>query len=130
VATGQVAGEDPLAAYGPHALAHIRRTDGFADVPDLLVHSAYNPGTGETPAFEELVGSHGGLGGYQARPFVLYPRDLSLGDEPVVGAEALHRRLKRWVDTAPGGVGDIDGPGGDVAVAADRGQRGDAERRQ
>lgn len=130
VETGQVAGEDPLAGYGPRALEHIRRTDGFADVPDLLVHSAYNPGTGEVPAFEELVGSHGGLGGYQTRPFLLYPPELSLGEEPVVGAEALYRRLKRWVGTAPAGGGDTDGRGGDVAVAAGGGQRGDDERRQ
>jgi uncharacterized membrane protein YvlD (DUF360 family) len=130
VETGQVAGENPLAAYGPRALEHVRRTDGFADVPDLLVHSAYNPGTGETPAFEELVGSHGGLGGYQTRPFLLYPRELSLGKEPVVGAEALYHRLKRWVGPEPAGVGDTDGTGGTVAVAADRGQRGDDERRQ
>jgi hypothetical protein len=130
VETGQVAGEDPLADYGPRALEHIRRTDGFADVPDLLVHSAYNPGTGEVPAFEELVGSHGGLGGYQTRPFLLYPPELPLGEEPVVGAEALYRRLKRWVGTTPAGGGDIDGRGGGVAVAAGGGQRGDDERRQ
>ncbi len=130
VETGQVAGEDPLASYGPRALAHIRRTDGFADVPDLLVHSAYNPGTGEVPAFEELVGSHGGLGGDQTRPFLLYPPELELGEEPVVGAEALYRRLKRWVGPEPAGVGDTDGPGGDVAVAAGGGERGDDERRQ
>ena len=130
VETGQVVGEHPLASYGPRALAHIRRTDGFADVPDVLIHSAYNPETGETPAFEELVGSHGGLGGYQTRPFLLYPPDLSLGEEPVVGAEELYRRLKRWVGPAPAGVGNTDGPGGDVAVAASSGERGDNERRQ
>jgi uncharacterized membrane protein YvlD (DUF360 family) len=130
VATGQVVGEDPLAAYGPNALAHIRRTDGFADVPDLLIHSAYNPDTGETPAFEELIGSHGGLGGWQARPFVLHPGALALGAAPVVGAEDLYRRLKRWVGGTPAGDGNTDGRGRAVAVGADRGQRGDDERRQ
>ena len=102
VATGQVIGEDPLAGYGANALAHIRRTDSFADAPDLLVHSAWDPATGETPAFEELVGSHGGLGGYQAQPFVLHPRELDPGCDPIVGAEELHRRLKRWVTSPPG----------------------------
>jgi hypothetical protein len=112
VESGLVAGDDPLAAYGANALRHIRRTDGFTDVPDILVHSAYNPGTGETPAFEELVGSHGGLGGFQTQPFVLHPRDLSLGEEPVIGAEELHARLKRWVGaTPPIRVGNTDGPG-------------------
>ncbi len=130
VKTGQVIGDDPLASYGPRALAHIRRTDGFADVPDLLVHSAYNPETGEIPAFEELVGSHGGLGGDQTRPFLLYPPELSLGEEPVVGAEELYRRLKRWVGPEPASVGNSNASGGDVAVAAGGGERGDDERRQ
>ena len=99
VATGQVAGTDPLAEYGPRALDHLRRTDAFRDAPDILVHSAYNPDTGETPAFEELVGSHGGLGGYQTEPFLLYPDGLSPGETPIVGAEEMHRRLKAWVQT-------------------------------
>ena len=47
VKTGQVIGDDPLASYGPRALAHIRRTMAL-DVPDLLVHGAYNPETGRS----------------------------------------------------------------------------------
>ena len=34
--------------------------------------------TGEVAAFEELVGCHGGLGGPQTQPFVLYPSDLAM----------------------------------------------------
>jgi hypothetical protein len=109
VDTGQVVGADPLAAYGPHALDHIRRTDTFRDVPDILVHSAYNPGTGELPAFEELVGSHGGLGGYQAEPFLLHPAALCPGETPIVGAEELHRRLKRWARATTGETRDSHG---------------------
>ena len=95
---GRVVGENPLAHYGENAVRHVRRTDGFPDVPDILVHSAYNPDTGETPAFEELVGSHGGLGGYQTRPFLLYPDRLAVGEMPIIGAEEVHRRMKRWVN--------------------------------
>lgn len=102
---GRVVGENPLAWYGDNALEHLRRTDRFRDVPDILVHSAWTPDTGETPAFEELVGSHGGLGGYQTRPFLLYPRTLRLGDSPIIGAEDMHGRLKRWVTPAPDGTG-------------------------
>jgi uncharacterized membrane protein YvlD (DUF360 family) len=109
--TGEVVGEDPLAPFGPNALRHLRRSDGFRDAPDILVHSAYNPADGETAAFEELVGSHGGLGGYQARPLVLHPACLPLGDAPVVGAEELHRRLKPWVrDAALAHAGKTHGP--------------------
>ena len=31
--------------------------------PDLLLISEFNPALGEVAAFEELIGSHGGLGG-------------------------------------------------------------------
>jgi hypothetical protein len=48
-------------------------------------------------AYEELIGCHGGLGGYQTRPFVLFPSTLPLVDEPLVGAAAVHRVLKGWV---------------------------------
>jgi hypothetical protein len=90
-------GEDPLTVYGPNAAAHLRRTNRFASAPDILVMSRYDPETGEVYAFEELVGSHGGLGGPQTQPFLLYPATLDPGDEPIVGARALHQVLQRWV---------------------------------
>jgi hypothetical protein len=91
-----VEGEDPLAGYGPNAAAHLRRTNGFRNVPDLLCNGRFDPETGEVPAFEELVGSHGGLGGTQAQPFLLSPAELPLPDAPIVGAEALHRAVRPW----------------------------------
>jgi uncharacterized membrane protein YvlD (DUF360 family) len=94
---GRVEGEDPLAPFGPNAAAHVRRTDGFAHCPDLLVNAAYSPDTEEVAAFEELVGSHGGLGGSQSLPFVLFPVDLPYPDQPVVGAERLHEVLRGWL---------------------------------
>ena len=45
--------------------------------PDLLLISQYDPELGEVAAFEELVGSHGGLGGPQTEPFILHPTDWS-----------------------------------------------------
>lgn len=96
VETGRVEGEDPLTDYGPHAAAHLRRTDSFANAPDILVMGRYDPATDEVPAFEELVGSHGGLGGAQTQPFVLHPAELDPGDAPIVGAVALHRVLVGW----------------------------------
>jgi hypothetical protein len=51
----------------------------------------------EVAAFEELVGSHGGMGGSQSLPFVLFPSDLPFPDEEVIGAEDMHRVLRRWL---------------------------------
>jgi uncharacterized membrane protein YvlD (DUF360 family) len=93
----RVEGEDPLAVFGPNAAAHVRRTDGFPHCPDLLVNAAFSPDTEEVAAFEELVGSHGGMGGSQSLPFVLFPSALPYPEQEVVGAEHLHRVLRRWL---------------------------------
>ncbi len=90
-------GKDPLAAYGPNAAMHLRREDSFFNAPDLLINSFYNPRTGEVAAFEELVGSHGGLGGEQSHGILVYPANLDAGSEPIIGAGHLHQIIKQWV---------------------------------
>lgn len=93
----RVEGEDPLAAFGPHAAWKVRRTDGFTHCADLMINGAYFPDVDEVAAFEELVGSHGGLGGDQEHPFALVPSELELPAEPLLGAESVHRQLRRWL---------------------------------
>jgi len=88
-------GESPLVDFGPHAADHLRRTDGFRYAPDILVNSVYDPGSDEVAAFEELIGSHGGLGGTQSQPFVIFPAEWELTQTEIVGAEQLHELLKR-----------------------------------
>lgn len=97
--TGRIVGRDPLHHYGKNAARHLRRTDRFTNVPDLLVMSRVDPKTGAVSAFEELVGSHGGLGGPQTQPVLVHPVELDPGTDPIVGAAALHQVLKRWVTT-------------------------------
>jgi len=92
-----VEGEDPLAPFGPRAAEHVKRTDAFPACPDVVVNSTYWEDVDEVAAFEELVGSHGGLGGGQAHPFVLHPAGLPWPAEEVVGAEAVHRLLCGWL---------------------------------
>ncbi len=62
-----------------------------------MVNSIWDPQTEEVAAFEHLVGSHGGLGGEQTHPFVLYPSELSPPPGPIRGAEELHRVLLGWL---------------------------------
>jgi len=95
--SGRVEGEDPLAPFGPNAADHLRRTDGFPHCADLMVNSTYWPEFGEVAAFEELVGSHGGMGGTQSFPFVLHPAELEWPGEEVVGAERVHRIFRGWL---------------------------------
>jgi hypothetical protein len=96
LADGSVTGEDPLAGFSPNAARHLRRTDGFPHVPDILVNSFYDPVTEEGCAFEELISFHGGMGGPQTQPFLLHPTNLPKPAEPLVGAEAVHRLLRSW----------------------------------
>ncbi|WP_051223174.1 phage holin family protein [Conexibacter woesei] len=97
LATGHVDGVDPLAPYGPRAARHVARTAAFPHCPDILVNSAFWEQTAEVAAFEELVGSHGGLGGGQAHPFLLAPATLPLPSEEIVGAAAVHHVLRGWM---------------------------------
>jgi uncharacterized membrane protein YvlD (DUF360 family) len=94
---GVVEGEDPLQPFGPNAAAHVRRTDGFPHCPDLVLNSTFWEDFEEVAAFEELVGSHGGMGGTQSHPLVLHPADLPWPEEEVVGAESVHRIFRSWL---------------------------------
>jgi uncharacterized membrane protein YvlD (DUF360 family) len=93
---GRVEGEDPLASFSPNAPRHLLRTDGFEHVADIMVGSFYDPELDEGCAFEELISFHGGIGGAQTRPFLLYPDNLPIPAEPIVGAAAVHRVLLEW----------------------------------
>ncbi|GIW05473.1 MAG: membrane protein [Dehalococcoidia bacterium] len=98
LATGEVDGDDPLLPFGPNAARYLAELASYPNCGDLVVNSLYDPATGEVAAFEELVGSHGGLGGTQNQPFLLYP--VWLDDaEPVRdlhGAPAVYQLIKRW----------------------------------
>ncbi|MEV7522021.1 phage holin family protein [Streptomyces sp. NPDC091371] len=97
--------EELLAPFGPGAADAVRRTDVFPHVADIMVNSAYDPATGAVHAFEEQIGSHGGLGGEQAHPFLMWPTELAEPPADLVGAEAVHGVLRRWLRDA-----ERDGP--------------------
>jgi hypothetical protein len=94
--SGRIEGDDPLAPFSPNAPQHLRRTDGFADVADIMIGSFYEPSLEEGCAFEELISFHGGLGGPQTEPFILHPRRLRVPDEPLVGAAHVNELLRGW----------------------------------
>ena len=97
LADDRAEGENPVAGFGSNVADHLRRTDGFPDAPDILVSSFYRAETNEVAAFEELIGSHGGLGGYQTQPFVMFPAGWQVADE-LVGAAAVYCQFKDWLD--------------------------------
>jgi hypothetical protein len=97
LSSDEVQGNDPLSAYDGHVPDLLRRWNGFRTAPDILVMGAWWPDANEVAAFEEKVGSHGGLGGPQTQPFLLAPASLPAGEEPLVGAESVHRLLMHWL---------------------------------
>ena len=64
-------------------------------VADIMVSSFYDPQLEQGCAFEELISFHGGLGGPQTRPFVLYPAGAR-ARRPIVGAGRVHGLLAGW----------------------------------
>jgi uncharacterized membrane protein YvlD (DUF360 family) len=92
----KVEGEDPLANYGPNAAMHLKRESSFWNCPDIIVNSVYDPETQELPGFENQVGHHGGMGGPQNHPFILYPTELPYDGKPVLGAESVYKLLRGW----------------------------------
>ena len=95
LADDKIEGENPLAKFENRAAAHLSRLDSFNYVPDILLISMYDTEKDEVAAFEELIGSHGGLGGTQSKPFILHPTEWDLGNEEIVGAENICQIFKR-----------------------------------
>ena len=94
----RVEGTDPLAPFGPHAVADVRRHDTLAHVGDLVINSPIDPGTEEVAAYEELVGCHGGLGGWQTQAVLVHPAEWAVDTPPLIGADAVHHQLVRWLE--------------------------------
>ena len=102
--TGRVTGTDPLTGFGADARADFLRAASFEHAPDIYVNSVYDPVLDEVAAFEELVGCHGGLGGWQTRPVLVHPSDWTVDADllddrdRLYGADVVHCQLVRWLE--------------------------------
>ena len=85
-----VSGVDPLSAFEPHAAWAVLRAVEMPEAPDIYVNSAVDSATLEVSAFEDLVGAHGGLGGWQDRGLLIAPSHLMGRASEIRGAEQLH----------------------------------------
>ena len=93
----KIIGTNPLESFGDNAAKHLKRQNSFKNMPDILVNSFYDEKYNEVCAFEELIGSHGGLGGDQTKPFILYPSEWAdPGD--LIGAESIYKFLKSEIE--------------------------------
>ena len=93
----EIVGKNPLEGFGANAARHLKRQNSFKNMPDILVNSFYDEKLNEVCAFEELIGSHGGLGGDQTKPFIIYPSNWENPGE-LIGAESIYNFLKKEID--------------------------------
>jgi hypothetical protein len=95
--TGRVEGTDPLAGYGVLAAEALLRHSAIPQVGDVVVVSRVDEQTQEVAAFEELVGCHGGLGGWQTEAVLVHPARWRV-EGPLFGADAVHEVLVGWLE--------------------------------
>ncbi|WP_049797348.1 alkaline phosphatase family protein [Kribbella flavida] len=95
--SGRIEGVDPLAPYGPLAAASMLRQAEMPHNGDVVVVSRLDEFTDEVAAFEELVGCHGGIGGWQTEAVLVHPRRWVVEQAPV-GSDAVHELLIGWLD--------------------------------
>lgn len=79
VQTGVVEGADPLTMYGDPAVRaeQLCRLADFPNNGDLTIFSTVYP-DGTVAAMEELIGSHGGMGGVQTDAFLFHPAEVEV----------------------------------------------------
>jgi len=95
-------GANPLA--GLHALhTQAKRIDYVAAFPhsgDLMLLGAWKDGTLIT--FENQIGTHGGLGGPQEKPFILYPAEMDWPSDAITTPLDLYAIFARYAHTSAG----------------------------
>jgi uncharacterized membrane protein YvlD (DUF360 family) len=105
LATGDVLGRDPLSDYPNELADSIARLAEFSNAGDIIINGATLP-DGRVAAFEPQESVHGGAGGEQATPFVIYPSQFEVPDEPLVGADAIYQFLLRHRPPIPSSTAD------------------------
>jgi len=97
----EVRGKDPLLSLPEPELAasQLRQLASFPHSGDIIIFGAWRE-DGEVVCFENQVASHGGLGGPQDYPFIMYPGRLSLDFEEVTNAKDLYPHFAAYLDGA------------------------------
>ena len=95
---GRIEGDDPLAPFGPHAVADLRRHDGLPHVGDIVINSRIDDvhrrgrgvrGTDRLPRRPRRLAD---------RPVLVHPRDVGRSTGTLDGADAVHRQLVQWLE--------------------------------
>jgi hypothetical protein len=100
-------GENPLQRLPEpsHAAGQILRIARFAQSGDLLLFGTYDPDSGSVVCFERQWASHGGLGGPQDYPAIIYPRQLRWDLSRVHNSRDLYAFFAAQRAVSPEGAG-------------------------
>jgi hypothetical protein len=123
--TNRLHGRHPLSGlHDPcDQAAQIDYVASFPHSGDLILLGAWQNGSVVT--FEDQVGTHGGLGGPQEKPFILYPAEMDLPGDSIKNPRDLYPIFARYLDQTPGeapipfqALGDLEptAAGGSVPV--------------
>jgi hypothetical protein len=93
----QLEGDHPLTRLPEpeHAAEQIRRIARFVESGDLILFGSYDPSTDTVICFEHQWASHGGLGGPQDYPAIVYPRTVQWDPSQVHNASDLYALFAR-----------------------------------
>ena len=95
-----IQGQDPLASLPEPecTAAQLRRLASFPHSGDLILLGAWNPEKEAVICFEDQVASHGGMGGPQDYPFIMYPAEVEMDAESITNAIDLYSHFVRTYD--------------------------------
>ncbi len=118
--SGLIEGQDPLAHYGLYAAESLHAIAASPNAGDLVVISMYDPVADEVASFEPQLGSHGGIGGAQMEPFLLYPSEFESDAEPLalVGIAELRAKVDEWLAQAQAAPAPMAHLGPEVCTSA------------
>ncbi|MDI7274676.1 MAG: alkaline phosphatase family protein [Anaerolineae bacterium] len=90
-------GSDPLQCLREpeHARRELASLAHYPHSGDLILLGRYDPETGTVVCFEDQWASHGGLGGPQDYPFIIYPQHLPWEPEAVGNAREMYAFFAR-----------------------------------
>ncbi len=100
--TGETTGVDPLAQYDAIRPKDLLKVATMSNTPDVQILSSFHPSSKEVHAFEELVGNHGGIGGWQTNAILLYPTKLKIAsrfyeDGELYDSTVIYHILTDWL---------------------------------
>lgn len=103
--TGQVTGVNPLEKYINIRLQELLNASQNSHAPDIQIISSMRPGSQEVHAFEELVGNHGGIGGWQTEAILFHPKKLSVAKKyqsngEIYDSTTIHKIFIDWLERA------------------------------